>query len=145
MRFAKGRRKAPPARYELLPGKSAGPPAKNAGASASVGSVCERLVRRSHVDTLVIKEPERGFLGMGARTVLIPFEKLQWSGEDLYLPVEKDVLEKAPEFDPHALPPVAHSLPPPSGLDENPAHRFSGCGEEVPTARPRPIRIPDET
>jgi sporulation protein YlmC with PRC-barrel domain len=43
-----------------------------------------------------------GFLGMGARSVLIPFELLQWSGEDLYLPVEKDVLEKAPEFDPHA-------------------------------------------
>lgn len=43
-----------------------------------------------------------GFLGMGARTVLIPFERLQWSGEDLYLPVEKEVLEKAPEFDPYA-------------------------------------------
>lgn len=43
-----------------------------------------------------------GFLGMGARTVLIPFEKLQWSGDDLYLPVDKETLENAPEFDPMA-------------------------------------------
>jgi sporulation protein YlmC with PRC-barrel domain len=43
-----------------------------------------------------------GFLGIGARTVLIPFEKLQWSGEDLYLPVDKGTLENAPEFDPMA-------------------------------------------
>ena len=43
-----------------------------------------------------------GFLGMGARTVLIPFEKLQWSGDALYLPVEREVLENAPEFDPAA-------------------------------------------
>ncbi|HEX2141755.1 MAG TPA: PRC-barrel domain-containing protein [Candidatus Limnocylindria bacterium] len=43
-----------------------------------------------------------GFLGMGAKTVLVPFEKLQWSSEDLYLPVEKSVLENAPEFDPTA-------------------------------------------
>ncbi len=43
-----------------------------------------------------------GFLGIGTRTVLIPFEKLQWSGEDLYLPVDKHLLEKAPEFDPMA-------------------------------------------
>jgi sporulation protein YlmC with PRC-barrel domain len=43
-----------------------------------------------------------GFLGIGARTVLIPFEMLQWSGGDLYLPVEKQVLENAPEFDPTA-------------------------------------------
>jgi hypothetical protein len=43
-----------------------------------------------------------GFLGIGTRTVLIPFEKLQWSGEDLYLPVDKQVLENAPEFDPMA-------------------------------------------
>lgn len=41
-----------------------------------------------------------GFLGIGAKTVLIPFESLQWSGDDLYLPVERDVLERAPEFDP---------------------------------------------
>ena len=43
-----------------------------------------------------------GFLGIGSRTVLIPFEKLQWSGEDLYLPVDKKTLENAPEFDPTA-------------------------------------------
>lgn len=43
-----------------------------------------------------------GFLGIGTRTVLIPFEKLQWSGEDLYLPFDKRVLENAPEFDPMA-------------------------------------------
>jgi sporulation protein YlmC with PRC-barrel domain len=43
-----------------------------------------------------------GFLGIGIRTVLIPFEKLQWSGEDLYLAVDKQVLENAPEFDPMA-------------------------------------------
>ena len=43
-----------------------------------------------------------GFLGIGARTVLIPFELLQWSGEDLYLPVDKHTLENAPEFDPYA-------------------------------------------
>lgn len=43
-----------------------------------------------------------GFLGMGAKTVLVPFERLQWSGEDLYLPVEKQMLEDAPEFDPMA-------------------------------------------
>ncbi|HEX2195120.1 MAG TPA: PRC-barrel domain-containing protein [Candidatus Limnocylindria bacterium] len=43
-----------------------------------------------------------GFLGIGAKTVLVPFELLQWSGEDLYLPVDKDALENAPEFDPLA-------------------------------------------
>lgn len=41
-----------------------------------------------------------GFLGIGAKTVLVPFERLQWSGEDLYLPVDKETLEQAPEFDP---------------------------------------------
>jgi sporulation protein YlmC with PRC-barrel domain len=43
-----------------------------------------------------------GFLGIGAKTVLIPFEMLQWSGKQLYLPVQKQVIEKAPEFDPMA-------------------------------------------
>jgi sporulation protein YlmC with PRC-barrel domain len=45
-----------------------------------------------------------GFLGMGAKTVLVPFERLQWSadGDHLLLPVERRVLEEAPEFDPQA-------------------------------------------
>jgi sporulation protein YlmC with PRC-barrel domain len=45
-----------------------------------------------------------GFLGMGAKTVLVPFERLQWSadGDQLFLPVERRVLEEAPEFDPQS-------------------------------------------
>jgi sporulation protein YlmC with PRC-barrel domain len=41
-----------------------------------------------------------GFLGIGTKTVLIPFEVLQWSGDDLYLPAGKEVIGSAPEFDP---------------------------------------------
>ncbi len=41
-----------------------------------------------------------GFLGIGAKTVLVPFERLQWSGNELFLPVDKQTLEQAPEFDP---------------------------------------------
>lgn len=52
----------------------------------------EHTVRYATVDV-------GGFLGIGTKTVLIPFEKLQWSGDQLYLPVQREVLEQAPEFD----------------------------------------------
>lgn len=45
-----------------------------------------------------------GFLSIGAKTVLVPFERLQWSaeGDYLYLDADRDTLENAPEFDPGA-------------------------------------------
>jgi sporulation protein YlmC with PRC-barrel domain len=53
----------------------------------------EHTVRYATVDV-------GGFLGIGAKTVLVPFERLQWSNGELFLPVERELLEKAPEFDP---------------------------------------------
>lgn len=43
-----------------------------------------------------------GFLGIGSKTVLVPFERLQWAAEGghLYLDANRDTIEKAPEFDP---------------------------------------------
>lgn len=43
-----------------------------------------------------------GFLGIGAKTVLVPFERLQWmaDGDSLYLDAEREQIEEAPEFDP---------------------------------------------
>jgi sporulation protein YlmC with PRC-barrel domain len=55
----------------------------------------EHSIRNATVDV-------GGFLGIGAKTVLIPFEMLQWSGANVYLPVQRQVLEDAPEFDPEA-------------------------------------------
>lgn len=45
-----------------------------------------------------------GFLGIGTKRVLVPFERLQWmpDGNELYLDAERDVIEAAPEFDPDA-------------------------------------------
>lgn len=53
----------------------------------------EHTVRYATVDV-------GGFLGIGAKTVLVPFERLQWSGDgdQLFLPVERRILEEAPEF-----------------------------------------------
>lgn len=43
-----------------------------------------------------------GFLGIGAKTVLVPFERLQWAddGSHLYLNADRETIENAPEFDP---------------------------------------------
>lgn len=43
-----------------------------------------------------------GFLGIGAKTVLVPFERLQWAGDGdhLYLDADRETIENAPEFDP---------------------------------------------
>ena len=43
-----------------------------------------------------------GFLGIGAKTVLVPFERIQWSadGDHLYLDADRETIENAPEFDP---------------------------------------------
>jgi sporulation protein YlmC with PRC-barrel domain len=43
-----------------------------------------------------------GFLGMGTRTVLVPFERLQWAaeGDHMYLDADRETIENAPEFDP---------------------------------------------
>lgn len=43
-----------------------------------------------------------GFLGIGAKTVLVPFERLQWAttGDHLYLDADRETVENAPEFDP---------------------------------------------
>lgn len=45
-----------------------------------------------------------GFLGIGSKRVLVPFERLQWmpDGNNLYLDAEREVIEAAPEFDPDA-------------------------------------------
>jgi sporulation protein YlmC with PRC-barrel domain len=42
-----------------------------------------------------------GFLGIGTKTILVPFERLQWSGADLYLDVDDAMIQDAPEFEPH--------------------------------------------
>lgn len=43
-----------------------------------------------------------GFLGIGAKTVLVPFERLQWAadGDHLYLDADRETIENAPESDP---------------------------------------------
>lgn len=43
-----------------------------------------------------------GFLGIGSKTVLVPFEKIQWAaeGDHLYLDASRETIESAPEFDP---------------------------------------------
>jgi hypothetical protein len=45
-----------------------------------------------------------GFLGIGAKRVLVPFERLQWLSDrdDLFLDADRDAIENAPEFDPNA-------------------------------------------
>ncbi len=45
-----------------------------------------------------------GFLGIGSKTVLVPFERLQWAadGDHLYLDADREMIENAPEFDPDA-------------------------------------------
>jgi sporulation protein YlmC with PRC-barrel domain len=41
------------------------------------------------------------FLGIGTKTILVPFERLQWSGSDLYLDADDAMIQDAPEFQPH--------------------------------------------
>jgi sporulation protein YlmC with PRC-barrel domain len=40
-----------------------------------------------------------GFLGIGSRRILIPFASLGWSEDRLSLPVDRPMLEHAPEWD----------------------------------------------
>jgi hypothetical protein len=40
-----------------------------------------------------------GFVGIGSRRILVPFAALGWTDDRLYLPVERPVLERAPEWD----------------------------------------------
>jgi hypothetical protein len=40
-----------------------------------------------------------GFVGIGSRRILVPFAALGWSEDRLYLPVDRRVLEQAPEWD----------------------------------------------
>jgi hypothetical protein len=65
----------------------------------SIGTVGDLLVDYDEHTVRYATVDVGGFLGIGAKTVLVPFEKLQWSRDQLYLPVERDVLEQAPEFD----------------------------------------------
>jgi sporulation protein YlmC with PRC-barrel domain len=43
-----------------------------------------------------------GFLGIGSKTVLVPFERLQWAddGEHLFLDADREMIDNAPEFQP---------------------------------------------
>lgn len=45
-----------------------------------------------------------GFLGIGAKRVLVPFERLQWLSDraELFLDADREAIENAPEFDPNA-------------------------------------------
>lgn len=64
----------------------------------TIGTVDDVLIDYDEHAVRYLTVDVGGFLGIGTRTVLVPFESVQWQDDELVLPVEREVIERAPEY-----------------------------------------------
>jgi sporulation protein YlmC with PRC-barrel domain len=70
-------------------------------ADEDVGTVDQLYIDAEEHAVRYITVDIGGFLGIGTKTILVPFERLQWSGPDLYLDADDAMIQEAPDFKPH--------------------------------------------